>query len=84
MTTNKKPDCLLIGIKLNSSKSSFVKSSANLGLILDLILTFSAIERARRKEDGIPPSNSYEVFLDKTFNQKYLHNMFNNNWGERK
>ena len=51
-------------------------------LILDLILTFSAIERARRKEDGIPPSNSYEVFLDKTFNQKYLHNMFNNNWGE--
>lgn len=50
-------------------------------LVFDLILTFSAIDRARRKEDGIPPRNSYEVFLDKTFNQKYLHNMYNNNWG---
>ncbi len=50
-------------------------------LILDLLFTFSAVARARACEDGIPPKNGYERFLDKTFNQKYLKNMYNNNWG---
>lgn len=49
-------------------------------LSLDLLFTFSAIDRAREKDAGIPPSNSYEKFLDNTFNTKYLKNMFNNRW----
>lgn len=50
-------------------------------LVFDILLTISAIDRARDAEKGIPPSNFYEEFLDQTFNQKYLHNMYNNNWG---
>lgn len=49
-------------------------------LAIDLLLTFSAVSRARKWEQGIPPNNSYERFLDQTFNQKYLKNMYNNSW----
>ncbi len=49
-------------------------------LLFDTALTFSAINRAREKEKGVPPSNTYEKMLDKTFNKDYLKNMFNNNW----
>lgn len=49
-------------------------------LIFDIILTFSAIDRARDCDLGITPVNSYEKFLDNTFNSKYLKNMFNNRW----
>ncbi len=53
-------------------------------LVADIFLTFSAIERARAKEMGIPPQNHYEELLDNTFNKEYLVNMFNNNWGSGK
>ncbi len=36
---------------------------------------------ARKADKGIPPNNNYEIFLDNTFNSKYLKNMFNDNWG---
>lgn len=49
-------------------------------LIFDTFLTFSAINRAREFDKGIKPANTYEKFLDKTFNSKYLKNMFNNSW----
>ena len=49
-------------------------------LLLDIIFTISAVIRAQNADKGIPPNNSYERFLDNTFNSKYLKNMFNNNW----
>ncbi len=49
-------------------------------LLFDILLTISCVDRARESDKGIPPSNSYERFLDNTFNSKYLKNMFNNNW----
>ncbi len=49
-------------------------------LLLDIIFTISAVIRAHNADKGIPPNNSYERFLDNTFNSKYLKNMFNNNW----
>ena len=49
-------------------------------LLFDGILTINAMDRARDYDKGIPPQNSYEKFLDKTFDSKYLKNMFNNNW----
>lgn len=52
-------------------------------IFFDILLTFSAIDRAREKEKGIAPQNKYEEILDKTFNKKYLTNMFNNNWGSK-
>ena len=51
-------------------------------LVFDMLLTYSAVERARAKDRGIPPQNAYEEVLDKTFNKDYLTNMFNNNWGD--
>ena len=51
-------------------------------LAFDLALTASAVIRAKKWEQGIPPSNFYEKFLDKTFNKDYLYNMFNNSWSE--
>jgi len=53
-------------------------------LIFNLGLTMSAISRARAKDLGVPASNSYEKFLDKTFNRAYLKNMFNNKWELKK
>ena len=49
-------------------------------LIFNIALTFSAIKRAREFDKGVPPANSYEKFLDNTFDSKYLKNMFNNHW----
>ncbi len=49
-------------------------------LIFDVAFTFSALNRARNLEKGIVAQNSYERFLDKTFNKKYLKNMYNNRW----
>ena len=49
-------------------------------LVFDLLLTVSAVVRAKEKEKGIEPRNAYEEFLDKTFNKDYLYNMFNNSW----
>lgn len=49
-------------------------------LFFDILLTISSVNRAREADSGIPPQNSYEIFLDNTFNSKYLKNMFNNNW----
>ena len=49
-------------------------------LIFDMILTISAVVRAREKENGLEPRNAYERLLDKTFNKDYLYNMYNNNW----
>lgn len=54
--------------------------SITIFLILDIIFTISAFIRASNADLGIPAKNSYEVFLDNTFNSKYLKNMFNNNW----
>ncbi len=51
-------------------------------LFLDLILTVSAVVRAKQFEKGIEPHNFYEEFLDKTFNRDYLYNMFNNSWSD--
>lgn len=49
-------------------------------LLLDILLTISAVSRACNADKGIPPNNGYERFLDSTFNSKYLKNMFNDNW----
>lgn len=51
-------------------------------LILDLGLTGCAILRARECSKGVAPANSFEKFLDNTFNKDYLTNMFNNSWSE--
>lgn len=51
-------------------------------MTFDCLLTFSAIDRARENDAGIPPQNKYEEILDKTFNTEYLTNMFNNRWGD--
>lgn len=49
-------------------------------LIFDVLITISAVVRARNFEKGIPAQNSYEKFLDNTFNVEYLKNMYSNNW----
>lgn len=68
---------------LNKIDISFSKSFVivmSIFLIFNTFLTFSAINRAREFDKGILPSNSFEKFLDNTFNSSYLKNMFNNNW----
>lgn len=54
--------------------------SLTIFLLFDILLTISAVNRAHDTDSGIPAKNSYERFLDNTFNSKYLKNMFNNNW----
>lgn len=66
--------------KISLKKAKVIVTSLIIFLIFDILLTFSAIDRARDADKGIPANNFYERFLDKTFNSKYLKNMFNNNW----
>ncbi len=49
-------------------------------LAFDVMFTAQCILRAKACDKGIAPQNSYERFLDKTFNSAYLKNMFSNNW----
>ena len=49
-------------------------------LVFDALFTIQCIVRAKAYDKGIAPSNSYEKFLDKTFNSRYLKNMFGNHW----
>ena len=49
-------------------------------LMFDVVLTISAIARAHDSDKALPPKNTYENFLDHTFNSRYLKNMFNGNW----
>ena len=47
-------------------------------LVFDVMLTIQARERAKDKMNGIEPRNKFEEFLDNTFNNDYLKNMYNN------
>lgn len=69
--------------KMNKKVGNIIMKILIVFLICDIFLTSSAINRARAFDKGIPPSNSYEKFLDKTFNRNYLKNMFNNNWEKK-
>ena len=66
--------------KINYSFGKKLMIGLIIFLLLDFGLTMSAISRAREKEAGVEASNSYEKFLDNTFNKNYLKNMFNNRW----
>lgn len=47
-------------------------------LVFDVLLTIQARERAKKQLKGIEPKNKFEEFLDNTFNNDYLKNMYNN------
>lgn len=66
--------------KINPKIAKIIIICLTIFLLLDILLTISSVNRARKADNGIPPNNSYEKFLDNTFNSKYLKNMFNNNW----
>ncbi len=66
--------------KINQKTSKIVAICLSIFLVFDILLTISAVNRARAADRGVPPNNRYEVFLDAKFNSKYLKNMFNNNW----
>lgn len=51
-------------------------------LVFDILLTASAVDRARKKAKGVAAQNKYEELLDKTFNRDYLKNMYANNWSD--
>jgi len=52
-------------------------------LIFNTLLTFAAVERGKEFEQGIPPSNKFEIMLDKYFGVDYLNNMYNNHWNKK-
>ncbi len=66
--------------KINKKVGQIVMICLLVFLMFDILLTISAVERAKAWEKGVPPKNKYEEVLDKTFNRDYLKNMFNNNW----
>ena len=66
--------------KLNPKAYKIVAICLSVFLAFDIFFTISCVNRAHKSDIGIPPNNSYEKFLDNTFNSKYLKNMFNNNW----
>ena len=70
--------------KLNNNKWYIFTLILIVFLILDILLTFFAVYRARQKEVGVDAKYRYEIILDKTFNQDYLKNMYNNNWGGKR
>ena len=65
--------------KINPKIYGIIAICLTVFLLFDILLTISAVNRARDADKGILPNNSYERFLDNTFNSRYLKNMFNNN-----
>lgn len=76
------PGVIKIIRKLNMRANKIIVLSIIVFLFLDILLTISAVCRAREAAKKIPPSNQYERILDKSFNKHYLKNMFNNNWSD--
>ena len=66
--------------KINKKIGKIIMILLSIFLIFDIVLTLSAVNRAKAWEKGIPAQNKYEELLDKTFNRDYLKNMFNNRW----
>ena len=66
--------------KFNSKHNKPIVICIIIFLIFDNLLTIAAVYRAKEAEKNIPPSNKLERVLDKTFNKKYLKNMYNNHW----
>ena len=65
---------------IDQKKGNMIIRILTIFLVMDFIFTDTAITRARDYDKGIPPQNSYEKFLDNTFNRTYLKNMYNDNW----
>ena len=66
--------------KIDIDISKYVVSGLIIFLVADILLTISAINRAKDYDKGVEANNKYEEFLDNTFNKEYLRNMYNNNW----
>ena len=66
--------------KISPKKYKVIAIFLIIFLVCDILLTISSVDRAHEADQGIPPSNKYEEFLDNTFNSTYLKNMYNNNW----
>ena len=64
--------------KFNYKKAKIAAIILIVFLIFDVLLTIQARERAKDKLNGIQPRNKFEEFLDNTFNNDYLKNMYNN------
>lgn len=64
--------------KFNYKKAKIAAIILIVFLIFDVLLTIQARERAKDKLNGIEPRNKFEEFLDNTFNNEYLKNMYNN------
>lgn len=64
--------------KFNYKKANVIAIILIVFLIFDVLLTIQARERAKDKMKGIEPRNKFEEFLDNTFNNEYLKNMYNN------
>ncbi len=69
--------------KLNKKNSVRLMKYMIIFLIFDAILTLSAIDRGKKYEQNIPPSNKYEEILDEYFGIDYLNNMFNERWNKK-
>ena len=66
--------------KINPKIYGIIAICLTVFLLFHILLTISAVNRASDADKGILPNNSYQRFLDSTFNSKYLKNMFNDNW----
>ena len=69
--------------KFNQLESIKLMKITIIFLIFDTLLIFGAIDRAKKFEQKIPPSNKIEEIYDKYFGVDYLNNMFNNRWNKK-
>lgn len=69
--------------KFNKLESIKLMKITIVFLIFDTLLTLGAIDRAKKFEQKIPPSNKIEEIYDKYFGVDYLNNMFNNRWNKK-
>lgn len=68
---------------LNKKDSHIFMNLMIVFIVFDCLLTIAAIDRGKKYEQDIPPSNKFEVVLDEYFGVDYLNNMFNNRWNKR-
>ncbi len=64
--------------RINFDNLKIITNTLICFLILDVFLTLTSFYRMTKEIQDIPPSNSYEEFLDKYFGYDYLDNMYVN------
>lgn len=72
------PDLLwALGVPTTRRKAIFV-TMLSIYLVADIFMTIMCFERRAERDEGIPPANAFEAWIDENFNNNFMSEHFQN------